>query len=402
MKTTISKLKRNLVPAFVMAVTSYSVSASNQQLSGITNDLDLNFRYRVEAIDQQNFDKNALASTLRTRATIKTKWNAAFDSVLEFDDVSDIFSDDFNSGAGTSPNRTQYPVVAEPSGTEVNQVFIRLTYSNNKVAYGRQRILLDNQRFVGGVGWRQNEQTFDSLTYKLKINEAFSFDYAYIFNVNRIFGETVNAGDHLHDTNLISAVYQPSFGKLTGYYFDIDNKDALAMSNTTVGVKFAGKLADVSYTLEYANQSDNGNNPNNYDASYFLLETNYKIGSGSIGIGTETLGGDRVSGQAFTTSLATLHKFQGWADVFLATPVSGIKDSYFMGSYNLNGYGFKAVYHDFSTDQQSVALGTEMDFSLSKKIGEHFSWLLKLASFNSDNVSYQSRDKIWLMFSYKI
>lgn len=402
MKTTISKLKRNLVPAFVMAVTSYSVSASNQQLSGITNDLDLNFRYRVEAIDQQNFDKNALASTLRTRATIKTKWNAAFDSVLEFDDVSDIFSDDFNSGAGTSPNRTQYPVVAEPSGTEVNQVFIRLTYSNNKVAYGRQRILLDNQRFVGGVGWRQNEQTFDSLTYKLKINEAFSFDYAYIFNVNRIFGETVNAGDHLHDTNLISAVYQPSFGKLTGYYFDIDNKDALAMSNTTVGVKFAGKLADLSYTLEYANQSDNGNNPNNYDASYFLLETNYKIGSGSIGIGTETLGGDRVSGQAFTTSLATLHKFQGWADVFLATPVSGIKDSYFMGSYNLNGYGFKAVYHDFSTDQQSVALGTEMDFSLSKKIGEHFSWLLKLASFNSDNVSYQSRDKIWLMFSYKI
>lgn len=402
MKTTISKLKRNLVPAFVMAVTSYSVSASNQQLSGITNDLDLNFRYRVEAIDQQDFDKNALASTLRTRATIKTKWNAAFDSVLEFDDVSDIFSDDFNSGAGTSPNRTQYPVVAEPSGTEVNQVFIRLTYSNNKVAYGRQRILLDNQRFVGGVGWRQNEQTFDSLTYKLKINEAFSFDYAYIFNVNRIFGETVNAGDHLHDTNLISAVYQPSFGKLTGYYFDIDNKDALAMSNTTVGVKFAGKLADLSYTLEYANQSDNGNNPNNYDASYFLLETNYKIGSGSIGIGTETLGGDRVSGQAFTTSLATLHKFQGWADVFLATPVSGIKDSYFMGSYNLNGYGFKAVYHDFSTDQQSVALGTEMDFSLSKKIGEHFSWLLKLASFNSDNVSYQSRDKIWLMFSYKI
>ena len=42
--------------------------------------------------------------------------------------------------------------------------------------------------------------------------------------------------------------------------------------------------------------------------------------------GIEYLEGNGTIG--FSTPLATLHKFQGFADVFLTTPASGITDAY--------------------------------------------------------------------------
>ena len=66
---------------------------------------------------------------------------------------------DYNS---TTNGKTTYPAVADPETYEIN----RLQLTNTRipmttVTLGRQRIVLDDQRFVGNVGWRQNEQTFD-------------------------------------------------------------------------------------------------------------------------------------------------------------------------------------------------------------------------------------------------
>ncbi len=382
-----------------MSISSFTAQSAGDK---IENDLDLSFRYRLENVDQDNLSKNAVASTLRTRATIKTKWSDAFDTVLEFDDVTELQGDEYNSGAGTSPDRGQYPVVADPVGTELNQGFVRYTSGDTKAALGRQRILVGNQRFVGGVGWRQNEQTYDSFTLKTKFSQDLSFNYAYVFNVNRIFGETVAAGDHTHNTHLFNADYKLSTGKLSAYYFMIDNEDALGLSNNTFGVSYAGKVDAFNYKLEFASQSDAGDNPNSYDANYYLVDGSYKTGNSSFGAGMEVLGGDSSGGQGFTTSLATLHKFQGWADVFLATPASGIEDTYLNFSHKMNGYNFKVIYHDFSSDEGSNSLGTEIDFVISKKISKNLSGLFKYASFDSDSASYVSRDKLWFMLTYKM
>jgi len=391
-----------ILAASVLAATSFTSMADNTAKEGIDSSIDLSFRYRIETVDQDGFAEDAQASTVRTRATIKTDWSSSIDSVLEFDDVTEIGLDDFNSGLGTSPNRTQYPVVADPEGTEMNQAFVRYTNDHTKVAVGRQRILVGNQRFVGGVGWRQNEQTYDSLTIKSNFAEKIDFSYAYVFNVNRIFGESVDAGDHTHNTHLINLDYELAGGKLSGYYFSIDNEDALGLSNNTLGVRYSGKVNDFSYTLEFASQSDAGDNPNSYDANYYLLDGSYKTGNASFGIGMEVLGGDVSGGQGFTTSLATLHKFQGWADVFLGTPSAGIEDIYLNGSYKVNGYTFKAIYHDFSSDEGSVSLGTELDLLVTKKLTKRLSGLFKFASFDSDDAGFSSRDKVWLMLTYNL
>lgn len=394
--------KLNILTASVLAVVSFTAIAEDTKKDGVNSTVDLSFRYRIETVDQNGFAEDAQASTMRTRATVKTSWTDNIDTVFEFDDVTEIGLDDFNSGMGTSPDRGQYPIVADPEGTELNQGFIRYTSGDTKAAIGRQRILVGNQRYVGGVGWRQNEQTYDSFTVKTKFAKDLSFNYAYVFNVNRIFGETVDAGDHSHNTHLINADYKVAGGKLSGYYFSIDNEDAAGLSNDTLGIRYAGKMNDFSYVAELATQSDGGDNPNSYDANYYLLDGSYKTGNASFGAGIEVLGGDSAGGQGFTTSLATLHKFQGWADVFLGTPTAGIEDTYLKGTYKTSGFNFKLVYHDFSTDEGGVDLGTEVDFSVSKKLTNHLSGLLKFASFSSDNATYASRDKVWLMFTYKL
>jgi Alginate export len=396
-----SQFKKSMLAMSVLSALSFSAYAEDKK-DGVSSTVDLSFRYRIETVDQDNFSEDAKASTVRTRATIKTKWSDSFDTVFEFDDVTELGMDDYNGGAGTTPNNGQYPVIADPVGTELNQGYLRFTSGDTKVAAGRQRILIGNQRFVGGVGWRQNEQTYDSLSVNTKFSQDLSFNYAYIFNVNRIFGETVAGGDHTHNTHLLNFDYKLGDGKLSGYYFSIDNEDAVALSNNTMGVRYAGKTGAFAYNLEFASQSDAGDNPNSYDANYYLAEGNYNTGNFTFGAGLEVLGGDLDGGQAFTTSLATLHKFQGWADVFLATPAAGIEDTYLNASYKVNGYNFKAVYHDFSTDEGGVDLGTELDFVVSKKLNKNLSGLIKFASFDSDNATYSSRDKFWLMLTYKL
>ena len=396
-----SKFKLNILAASVLAATSFASMAEDTNTDSFDSSIDLSFRYRIETVDQAGFADDAEASTLRTRATVKTKWVDNISTLIEFDDVSEIGWDDYNAGAGTTPTRTRFPVIADPQGTEINQAYVQYANGDTKTAFGRQRILVGSQRFVGGVGWRQNEQTYDSFTYKTKLVNDLEFNYAYVFNVNRIFGESVAGGNHDHNTHLLNTDYKISGGKLSGYVFSIDNNDALALSNNTFGIRYSGKLDDFSYILEYATQSDAGDNPNDYSADYYLLDGTYKIDNASFGAGLETLGGDSAGGQGFTTSLATLHKFQGWADVFLATPTTGIEDLYVKGSYKINGYTIKVIYHDFSSEQGGGDLATELDFLVSKKLTNHLSALFKFASFNSDSVGIASRDKIWLMLTYK-
>ena len=88
----------------------------------------------------------------------------------------------------TFPAKNQYPVVADPVGTDLNQFWFK--YSNDAVdgTLGRQRILHDNQRFVGGVAWRQNEETFDGIRALGFLGDKLSLDLSYVNQVNRVFG----------------------------------------------------------------------------------------------------------------------------------------------------------------------------------------------------------------------
>jgi hypothetical protein len=363
----------------------------------------LNFRYRFENVDQDGLNKDANASTLRTRINFKSASYLGWYTELEADNITYLGDDKFNNTRNGKPG---YPVVADPDGTDLNQAYVGYSTARNKFKFGRQRINLDNQRFIGGVGWRQNEQTYDAVMLSSSPIDKLTVNLAYLDRILRIFGP--DEGNPPKDLDSQSAVVNGSYqieglGNLTGYGYFLDFENAAPLSSSTIGIRLDGKqnFGDNAflYTLEYADQEDYGDNPISYSAGYYLVELGLSTPMGTVKGGIETLEGDSgKAGQAFNTPLATLHKFQGWADKFLSTPGAGIDDTYISLGGPVLGTNVALVYHQFDANSGSAEYGSELDFSVAKKINSNFSVLLKYASYDADDFSTDT-DKIWLMLT---
>ena len=166
--------------ALLLALNAATATAADDDFASLLNDGTFNasLRYRYEWVDQaccdptlppgSAFSKNAHASTLRTRLSFETgSWQDAL-AFVEVEDVHTIFANQYNAGGGNTLSRADFPEVNDPQTTELNQVYLDYRgFGPLQLRVGRQRIEYGNQRFVGSVGWRQNDQTFDaaSATY---------------------------------------------------------------------------------------------------------------------------------------------------------------------------------------------------------------------------------------------
>jgi hypothetical protein len=391
-----------LISSATVAVADESTTLGAALTSGKAG---VNIRARYEHVDQDNVAEKADALTARLRLNYKTGTWSGLTGFVEFDYVGHLLSD-FNSGAGTSPGKGQFPVVADPKGADLNQLYLDYGISaDSKLRFGRQRILLDNQRFVGGVGWRQNEQTYDGLTYTTKAISKTNLSYSYIGNVRRIFGSKVSAGRNNVDAHLLNA--KISLGEawsVTPYYYHIDNKDVAAFSTATAGARFAGNVkageGKVALVGEFATQSDIANNPVSYDAQYAHVSGLWSASNGlSLGLAYESLGGSTVPGSMFRTPLATLHAFQGWADKFLTTPPGGINDVYATAKFKAGKWNLTGVYHDFSAETGSSDYGKEFDLSAGTKLSDNYGVLFKGAFFSGETGGIPDTNKFWIMFT---
>jgi hypothetical protein len=190
-------------------------------------------------------------------------------------------------------------------------------------------------------------------------------------------------------------------GKLRVYLLSIDyDREALWTSSTsTAGVSFAGsaKLSDTSkltYRLELASQNDTGNNPGTVEADYARADLGFVFGKVTLGAGYELLCGSPENG-AFSTPLATLHKFNGWADKFLSTPASGLQDIFVSVGAKLGSWNLLAVYHEFSADSGGASYGTEIDGSVVYNAPWKQQFAFKFASYDADHLSLDTI-KFWI------
>ena len=118
-------------------------------------------RLRLEQVDDDALADDASALTLRTRLGWQSAPLSGWYVLAEIEDVRALI-EDYNSTANGEVTR---PLVADPEGSEWNQAYLGWKDDGgNQFALGRQRLALDNHRFIGNVGWRQNEQTFDALS----------------------------------------------------------------------------------------------------------------------------------------------------------------------------------------------------------------------------------------------
>lgn len=354
----------------------------------------LDLRLRGEYVDYETTPETD-AETLRTVLGYKTGDYRGFKAFIEFENVSNFGNEDYNSGTtGFGNKNTQFGLIADPALTQMNQFFLE-AYG---FKYGRQKIIYDNARFVGDVGWRQNDQTFDAMTYSNKtLVKDLSLNAAYLTRVNNIYG--VERRVEAPMANVRYAAFpqmQPAV-----FYYGVDEAQAPATSWQHAGVRIDGTITNFVYDVSYASQKDYKDSTEAAvpDASYIDVQLGYKFGPITVKAQQETLQ------KGFKTPLATLHAFNGWADRFLTTPTNGLVDTNLKLTSKLADFSFVLAAHDFQSQVADQKFGQEVDFSVSRPLTSKLTGLLKFASFNADGtVAGYTNDttKIWLQFAYKM
>ena len=424
-------IKAACLLAFALWGSTTSTDSSAQEAASLLESFKawkpiLDARMRAEFVDQTPLAEDADALTLRLRAGFESGkvWNTTL--LAEGDFLTPLDSDYRPDPA--RPTHTAFPVVADPESYEVNRLQLtNTTLPGTTLTLGRQRILLDDQRFIGNVGWRQNEQTFDAVRAVNKSLRTLTIDAAYLNQVNRVFGPDSPQGRWHGDGWLGNVAWQLPIAKLTAfaYVFDFEPLtrfpglsaaqaaalNPVRVSTATYGARLSGERAigplKLGYAASYAQQSDEGSNPLRFDLDYYLAEITGTYGRYGLKLGDEVLQGDGTTG--FATPLATLHPFNGWADKFLTTPANGLDDRYAAVSYTLkkasvfDALSATVVYHEYSTQRLDTDLGTEVNVQLQANV-KRFSGVLKYAAYEAHEgrtpAVYQDTTKLWAQLEY--
>jgi hypothetical protein len=373
--------------------------------------VNVSFRYRYEYVDDDSPslpDHTANASTLRSRLSYRTAEYGHAGLLVEMDDLRTIGNDDYNS---TRNGKTDRPTVADPEATDLNVAALRyMGLENAELVIGRQKISRGNERFVGTVGWRQNEQTMDAASIGYGFGPKLQAYYAFVAQVNRINGPEkappgqppprYNGQTHLAD---LSYAFGPA-AKLMVYAYLLDLDEAPTLSSQTFGARLAGDIAlneqwSVPYGVEFASQSEYAGNPNDYDADYYVAELGLRRNKVSLKLVYEVLEGSDAPNEAFQTPLATGHAFQGWVDKFLTTPTGGVEDAYVLVEFPLFGGNIRVRYDDYKAQTGSPDdYGSELGIWTTWPIGKHYAATVKYADYGEDGFSSDTA-KLWVTLS---
>lgn len=363
----------------------------------------LDTRLRVEIVDRDGRE-NTEALTFRARAGYKYNLTDNWSVLGEAEGILHL-NDDFADTVEVRPN---FAVVADPEALEINRLQIAYKDDKTTAVLGRQRIILDGARFVGNVGFRQNEQTFDAFRATHKLTDTVKAEYVYVDKVHRIFGDESPNGEFESDSHIFCLAAKTDFGDLVGYGLLLDFDNATGASGQTWGAKwskaFKTDIGNLKLSAEAALQSEyQGNGPVS-DVGYQAVSLHFTRGNVTANFSVETLEGS--GGRGFITPLATLHKFQGWADVFLATPATGIRDIQIGLKSSMPNIiksqkpiTFGAVYHDFTSDNGDIDLGHEFDAIIKVPVTSKITFEGKLALFNGSSNGPADRNKFWLALS---
>jgi len=417
-----SVLRRALVPAagllsILSAPAAWAgdatgkVAEAKQQPSGFFADI----RYRDERVSQDALTGKvaplaADASTVRAKLGYQSGTYHGIGARVSAQTLQTVGGGGYNS---TTNGMTAYSTVPDPVTTQLDEAY--LSYSgldNTRFALGRQVVNLDNARFIGNVGWRQIEQTFNALTVVNTSLPDTRITAGEIVQVNRVFGDYSphTSGPLAGKMKMHSPIVNVSYGgwqyaQLTGYgYFLNYDPETLFTANSTrtEGLRLKGSApaggVKLLYTAEYASQSNYGTNPASYHVGYNFVEAGVDAGLADFRAGREVLGADGRN-HAFQTPLATLHAFNGWAEMFLTKPGQGLKDTYYAAGTKIAAARLDAIYHSFRADQPTAAIGNfgnEWDFQATRKFYRRYTLGATFADFRTQNATlYANTRRLW-------
>ena len=325
-------------------------------------------RLRYEAVEQDGIGRDADAITLRVRTGVQAAagpWSALVEAQGNLAVVGDYY--DGLNGTATRP------LVADPQNIALYRAQIAYRTRALAVTAGRQRIALDDERFVGNVAFRQNAQTFDAVRVEWTTVPRLKADVTYAWSVRTIWGiDGHNARQQAvgGDNVFANLSYVTPIGTLTGFAYLIDQDEAAVqgyrLSSQSYGARIAGTRpigrARVAYQASYARQSGYRRNPNDYRADYYLADVALDLNGPRLGAGYEVLGASR-----------------------------GVA---------LKAVSVQAAWHRFESDRLVRHYGSELDLLASAKLGRTTA-SVRYADYHAARFATDSR-KFWLQLDWTI
>jgi hypothetical protein len=386
----------------------------------------LNFRPRYEYVDQDGKTDQANAFTLRTLVGWQTlEWNH-LSAKIELINVARLNDNYFDNarGVANAAKSAQYPTVADPDNTDINQLYLDFSgVPGTKIRLGRQSVKLDNVRFIGNVEFRQVMQVFDGVALT---NTSLPDTEVYLAYFDRV--KQVSTKLRQDNTTIAHVAYKLNpTATLTGYAYLYDQEHVAATadnSTRTLGLRADGshKINDqwkLLYTAEYAKQDDYKGGSSLIDNHYYRIGGGVGYGNWQLRVDQELLSGNS-GGKAFQTPLGTNHLFQGWADLFLTTPNEGVRDTFITAGGKLFDVNLLAEYHWIDSDRDfrtpagvltGSSYGKELDLSAGYSYGKNWSGKVEYARFTEDDnylvaatgaatARKRDTDKLWLVGIY--
>jgi len=374
--------RRGLWRAAALALAALAGPAGALAGPGGGGEIRLDMRARYEQVEQAD-GREARAGTLRTRLGWGSPAWRGWSAYGEFEDVRLLLG-----LGGYAPREAGRATVADPPLTQLNQAYLQWRGPRGlRVRLGRQRILLDNHRFVGNVGWRQNEQTFDALRLEAGPAPGLRLSYAYLERINGILPELERkAADHLFH------LAGRRGGLALSLYAYLLRPEGGAGSET-YGARLRGRWVRGPWRLPWTAEGATQRSPAGR-AAYLLLEAGLARGPWRLALGWERLGSDGGR-YALQTPLATKHAFNGWADQFLATPAEGLRDLAITAGWRRGPLRLLAVHHRYRADRGGARYGSEWDLLLRRALGRGRALGLKYAAYRAEGWR-QDVDKLWL------
>ncbi len=371
-------------------------------------------RLRHEHVEQNGLRDDADAVTARIRAGLQVTegpWSALAEAQGNLAIVGKYYD-------GLQGSATSRPQIADPQSIGLYRAQLQYRSAPLTVTAGRQRIQLEDERFVGAAGIRNNGQTFDAVRVEVAPLKGVKADVTYAWGVRTIWGidgfgarPQAVGGDNIFAT----LGWASPIGTLSGFAYLVDQDEApvqgYRLSSQSYGVRLAGSRkvgkATVAWQASHARQSDYHRNPNDYRADYWLADVAVDLAGPKLGAGYEVLGADRGAAlTSFQTPLSSIFKFQGWADKFTTTPADGIRDLYASAGWGwkqvgtLKNVSLQAIYHRFESDRLVRHYGNEIDLLASAKIGRTTA-SVRYADYDADLFATDTR-KLWLQLDWTI
>jgi hypothetical protein len=377
-----------------------------------TYDLKLRLSYEYSDVDNAATAHAGKGLTLSSYIGYRTAELGGFSFYGQFHNLWKI-DDQYNDLHGKYAG--QYDVIADPDGSRIQQLYADFTQiPDTRIRLGRQEILLDDVRFIGNIGWRQTAQTFDAITLVNKSIPDTTIFLGYVDKIATILFQEAEF-DGIYLANAKYSGIKGHTQSVFAYLADSESENPLSSRDTaTYGFRLNGAFDKFKYDMTYAHQTD-WQDSSDRGLNFFQGYLGYDFGGFEPGIGYSFIDGadtGRAGDKGFDTLFSTAHKFNGWADQFLATNggnlTNGLQDFYASVKFKAGGFNFGVIYHYFDTTEGHTydgSYGQEIDFVVSRKLTDRLTATAKVAyydEFNSSGNPTADELVFWLRLDYAL